>query len=152
MTELSTDSALPPATEGDGDDLVQESVTLVRRWLAEARTYPTDPAAARLADLLRDPDGLGFAVGFVDRVVRPEDLRVSARALAELAPGVPKFLPLPLRAAVRAGGVLGPVMPQVVVPMRITCTPMPRSASLKAKVFCARSDCTKPYMNFSAVR
>ena len=117
MTELSTDSDVPPAPEGSGDDLAGETVALVRRWLAQARTYPTDPAAARLADLLRDPDGLAFAVGFVDRVVRPEDLRVSANALAELAPGVPGFLPLPLRAAVRAGGVLGPVLPQVVVPI-----------------------------------
>ncbi|GIE99264.1 1-pyrroline-5-carboxylate dehydrogenase [Paractinoplanes rishiriensis] len=89
----------------------------MRRWLHEAASVPVHGSAAQLAGLLRDPDGLAFAVGFVDGVVRPEDLRVSAHALAALAPGVPRFLPAPLRAAVRLGGRLAPAMPGVVVPI-----------------------------------
>ena len=46
-------------------------------------------AAARLAGVLRDPKGLAFTVGFVDGVVRPEDLRAAAHRLAALAPDVP---------------------------------------------------------------
>jgi RHH-type proline utilization regulon transcriptional repressor/proline dehydrogenase/delta 1-pyrroline-5-carboxylate dehydrogenase len=107
-----TDLAMPADT-----DLAQEAVALVRRWLHEAAAVPVTGSAAQLAGLLRDPKGLAFAVGFVDGVVRPEDLRVSARALAGIAPGVPRFLPAPLRAAVRAGGVLAPIMPGVVVPI-----------------------------------
>ncbi|GIG27783.1 bifunctional proline dehydrogenase/L-glutamate gamma-semialdehyde dehydrogenase [Cellulomonas marina] len=109
-----------PGTGLDRDEhlaLVPEVEALVRRWLDEASAHPADPAAARLAGLLTDPDGLAFAVGFVDDVVRPEDLGVAARALARLAPGVPRFLPAHLRAAVRLGGVLAPVLPWAVVPV-----------------------------------
>ncbi|GAB2570506.1 1-pyrroline-5-carboxylate dehydrogenase [Paractinoplanes abujensis] len=99
------------------DELADEAIALVRRWLREASAIKTTGSAAQLAGVLRDPKGLAFAVGFVDGVVRPEDVRVSARALAALAPDVPRFLPAPLRAAVRAGGVLAPVLPGVVVPI-----------------------------------
>src|SRR3954463_6736380 len=107
-----TDLAMPADT-----DLAQEAVALVRRWLHEAAAVPVTGSGAQLAGLLRDPKGLAFAVGFVDGVVRPEDLRVSARALAGIAPGGPRFLPAPLRAAVRAGGGVAPIMPGVVVPI-----------------------------------
>ncbi|MCY1141056.1 bifunctional proline dehydrogenase/L-glutamate gamma-semialdehyde dehydrogenase [Actinoplanes sp. Pm04-4] len=98
-------------------ELADEAIDLVRRWLREASAIKTTGSAAQLAGLLRDPKGLAFAVGFVDGVVRPEDVRVSARALHSLAPDVPRFLPAPLRGAVRLGGALAPVMPGVVVPI-----------------------------------
>jgi RHH-type proline utilization regulon transcriptional repressor/proline dehydrogenase/delta 1-pyrroline-5-carboxylate dehydrogenase len=96
---------------------IERVEALVRRWLAEAADAPADPAAARLAGVLRDPKGLAFTVGFVDGVVRPEDLRAAAHRLAALAPDVPGFLPLPLRLAVRLGGLLAPVLPWLVVPI-----------------------------------
>ncbi|MGT2425682.1 bifunctional proline dehydrogenase/L-glutamate gamma-semialdehyde dehydrogenase [Amnibacterium kyonggiense] len=96
---------------------IEQVEALVRRWLAAAAATPADPAAARLAGVLRDPKGLAFTVGFVDGVVRPEDLRAAARRLAVLAPDVPRFLPLPLRLAVRVGGLVAPVLPWVVVPV-----------------------------------
>ncbi|HEX9999944.1 MAG TPA: bifunctional proline dehydrogenase/L-glutamate gamma-semialdehyde dehydrogenase [Actinoplanes sp.] len=112
------DTAHPAATTpAAGTALAHEAIELVRRWLHEAAAVPVSASAAQLAGVLRDPAGLRFAVGFVDGVVRPEDVRVSARALAALAPQVPRFLPAPLRAAVRAGGRLAPVMPGVVVPI-----------------------------------
>ena len=82
---------------------VEDVEVLVRRWLAEAETHPVDPAAQRLAGVLKDPNGLAFTVGFVDGVMRPEDLHVAARALAGLAPITPCFLPWHLRAAIRLG-------------------------------------------------
>ncbi|SQD95442.1 Aldehyde dehydrogenase [Parafrankia sp. Ea1.12] len=100
----------------DLSDLGDEAVALVRRWVAEAASEPVDPAAARLAAVLREPGGLAFTVRFVDGVIRPEDPRVAARNLARLAPSVPAFLPWYLRGAVRAGGAAGPVVPWVVVP------------------------------------
>jgi RHH-type proline utilization regulon transcriptional repressor/proline dehydrogenase/delta 1-pyrroline-5-carboxylate dehydrogenase len=90
---------------------------LVRRWLAESAEFPTDPAAERLAGVLKDPNGLGFTVGFVDGVMRPEDLSVAGRNLAEVARLTPGFLPWYLRGAVRLGGAVAPVLPWVVIPI-----------------------------------
>ncbi|WP_375387962.1 bifunctional proline dehydrogenase/L-glutamate gamma-semialdehyde dehydrogenase [uncultured Amnibacterium sp.] len=98
------------------DAWTQRVESLVRRWLGEAADAPADPAAARLAGVLRDPKGLAFTVGFVDGVVRPEDLRAAAHRLAALAPDVPSFLPMPLRLAVRVGGWTAPLLPWLVVP------------------------------------
>ncbi|MHA3685252.1 proline dehydrogenase family protein [Leucobacter sp. HY1908] len=98
-------------------DLADEAVALTRRWLAEAADYPADPAATRLAGVLKDPNGLDFTVGFVDSVVRPEDLSVAGKHLGELVPLTPAFLPAPMRAAIQAGGVFAKPLPRVVVPI-----------------------------------
>ncbi|MGO2664508.1 proline dehydrogenase family protein, partial [Mycetocola reblochoni] len=98
-------------------ELADRAVARVRRWLTEAESEPVDAAASRLADVLRDSAGLDFTVGFVDRVVRPEDTRVAAAALSELAHQAPSFLPWYLRGAIRLGGALAPVLPGIVVPI-----------------------------------
>jgi RHH-type proline utilization regulon transcriptional repressor/proline dehydrogenase/delta 1-pyrroline-5-carboxylate dehydrogenase len=101
----------PPSSGGrpaaDDLSLVDEVEQQVRAWLHTASSIPADSSAQQLADLLKDPDGLGFTVGFVDGVIRPEDTRVAARKLAELAPRAPKFLPWYMRSAIQAGGVVG---------------------------------------------
>lgn len=97
--------------------LAAETITLVRRWLTEASKVPVDASAEQLAGVLKDPNGLDFTVGFVDGVVRPEDLNVAARNLAALAPKVPAFLPWYMRSAVQLGGTMAPVLPQVVIPI-----------------------------------
>ncbi len=99
------------------DDLAQETIALVRHWLSEAAQFPVDVAAQRLAGVLKDPSGLDFTVGFVDGVIRPEDVAVAGRNLAALAPKVPAFLPWYMRGAVRLGGVMAPVVPQLVIPI-----------------------------------
>ncbi|WP_248703522.1 bifunctional proline dehydrogenase/L-glutamate gamma-semialdehyde dehydrogenase [Curtobacterium sp. MWU13-2055] len=104
-----------PAT--DHDALADQSVALVRQWLAEAESFPVDGSAKQLAGVLADPAGLDFAVGFVDGVVRPEDLAVAARKLRQIAPGAPGFLPAAMRGLVRLGGGMAPVLPGVVVPI-----------------------------------
>ncbi|ROR33768.1 L-proline dehydrogenase [Curtobacterium sp. JUb34] len=104
-----------PAT--DHDALADQSVALVRQWLAEAESFPVDGSAKQLAGVLADPAGLDFAVGFVDGVVRPEDLAVAARKLRQIAPGAPGFLPAAMRGLVRLGGGMAPVLPNVVVPI-----------------------------------
>jgi len=92
------------------------SVDLVRAWLGAADHTRPAFSAKMLADVLQDPSGLMFTVGFVDGVVRPEDRRVAAHALAQIAPDVPQFLPWWIRSAVRVGGALAPTFPNVVVP------------------------------------
>ncbi|BDZ45439.1 hypothetical protein GCM10025866_13480 [Naasia aerilata] len=120
MADVSPDPAaeratLPP-TEWAADPLEERTVALVRTWLERSADAPVDPAAARLAGVLRDPHGLPFTLGFVDGVVRPEDLRVAARNLRRLLPVVPRFLPAYQRAAIAAGALLGPALPWPVVP------------------------------------
>ena len=99
--------------------LANESVDLVREWLARAAQLhrKPDPSSKRLADLLKDPDGPAFALGFVDRVLRPEDLRVAARNLSELGGNPPSFIRGLLRVALRLGAVFAPVFPGIVVPI-----------------------------------
>ncbi|MGO4533896.1 proline dehydrogenase family protein [Leifsonia sp. 2MCAF36] len=102
--------------------IAHEAVGLVQRWLAESARADDgsagrrDPAAERLAGVLRDPDGLDFAVGFVDGVARPQDLFVAGYNLQRVARRIPRFLPWHQRLAIWLGGVFGPVLPWVVVP------------------------------------
>ncbi|MET4095987.1 bifunctional proline dehydrogenase/L-glutamate gamma-semialdehyde dehydrogenase [Arthrobacter sp. UYCu712] len=129
MTNISTDSGVTSGnvaehaavSEGspvlEAASLAEDTIALVRHWLTEAAQVPVDASAEQLAGVLKDPNGLDFTVGFVDGVVRPEDLQVAARNLAALAPKVPAFLPWYMRGAVRLGGTMAPVLPQVVIPI-----------------------------------
>jgi RHH-type proline utilization regulon transcriptional repressor/proline dehydrogenase/delta 1-pyrroline-5-carboxylate dehydrogenase len=98
-------------------ELAQKAVELARRWVAESASAEADPSAARLAGVLKDADGLPFTVGFVDGVMRPESLSAAASNLKRVAPLAPGFLPWYQRAAVRAGGVIAPVLPAPTVPI-----------------------------------
>src|SRR4029453_10469245 len=112
------DATIHSAQESDHfQELAQEAVALVRHWLTEASKIPVDTSAQRLAGVLKDPNGLDFTVGFVDGVIRPEDVTVAGRNLARLAPKVPAFLPWYMRSAVRVGGVMAPVLPHIVIPI-----------------------------------
>lgn len=103
-------------------DLVDEAVDQVHTWLRDAngaskrRTDRAQIAAGLLSDVLSHPAGLPFTLAFIDRVVRPEDARTAAANLAELAKSDCSFLPAALQMAVRAGGRMAPVAPDVVVP------------------------------------
>jgi RHH-type proline utilization regulon transcriptional repressor/proline dehydrogenase/delta 1-pyrroline-5-carboxylate dehydrogenase len=105
-----------PAGVSELLDLLPGTEETVRRWLDTAAEIKPDTAASRLADVLDDPAGLPFTVGFIDGVIRPEDKRVAARNLAQLALDVPRFLPLHLRLAVKLGGALGAIAPGIVIP------------------------------------
>lgn len=105
------------ATASKLGDLAAPTIDLVEKWLAESKQYPADASAERLAGVLRDPNGLEFTMGFVDRVVRPEDSYVAGQALAELTSITPKFLPAPMRAAISVGGFVGRGVPWAVVPV-----------------------------------
>ena len=105
----------PPRSEGE--PLAQRAVELAQRWVTESASVETDPAAQRLAGVLKDPRGLPFTIGFVDGVMRPESLSAAASHLTRIAPLVPDFLPWYLRGAVRVGGAVAPVLPTPVVPI-----------------------------------
>lgn len=107
----------PETTLADVVPSTDHVIALVERWLAESSEHPVDPAAQRLAGVLKDPNGLAFTVGFVDGVMRPEDLGVAGRNLAEVAKLTPKFLPAYLKAAIRLGGAMAPAFPWIVIPI-----------------------------------
>jgi RHH-type proline utilization regulon transcriptional repressor/proline dehydrogenase/delta 1-pyrroline-5-carboxylate dehydrogenase len=107
---------MPTSTVADAE-LAEEAVATVRRWLEQSADAPVDPNGARLAGVLKDPVGLEFTLGFVDRVVRPEDLRVAARNLERLAHHIPAFLPWYLRALIAVGGGFATLFPWPIVPI-----------------------------------
>ncbi|MHA0288537.1 bifunctional proline dehydrogenase/L-glutamate gamma-semialdehyde dehydrogenase [Mycobacterium sp. C3-094] len=98
-------------------DVLTDVETLVREWLDDAAGRRDTAAARRLADVLRDPAGLDFTVGFVDRVIRPDDHRVAAANLRELARTAPGFLPWHLRRLISLGATLSLVIPGLVIPI-----------------------------------
>ncbi|QWT24585.1 bifunctional proline dehydrogenase/L-glutamate gamma-semialdehyde dehydrogenase [Subtercola sp. PAMC28395] len=106
----------PGAAPDDLTGLREAATALVRRWLSESADTPVDESAARLAGVLKDPNGLAFTVGFVDGVARPDDPVVAGKNLADLAGLTPQFLPPHLRNAIKLGGALGEALPWVVVP------------------------------------
>lgn len=106
MTLMSTDEGVLTDVEA-----------LVRKWLDDAAGQPVAPAARRLADVLRDPTGLDFTVGFVDRVIRPEDHAIAAANLRDLARTAPGFLPWHLRQMIRRGAAVSLVAPGLVIPI-----------------------------------
>lgn len=104
---------------GFAQSLADESVELVRSWLARAAALHRRPDASseRLAGVLKDPKGPAFALGFVDRVARPEDLSIAAKNFRELSSDVPGFLPPVLTFLIKVGGFWAPILPGVVVPI-----------------------------------
>jgi RHH-type proline utilization regulon transcriptional repressor/proline dehydrogenase/delta 1-pyrroline-5-carboxylate dehydrogenase len=119
---LPTPGAVGDTSLTSPEDLVEEAVTLARRWLAasegagDARARRT---AERLGALVSDPAGLELAVRFVDDVARPQDVHVAARALGrlgELAGSAGSFLGPVDRTLLRVGAGVAPVLPRVVVP------------------------------------
>ena len=98
-------------------DLVDDVEVLVKRWIASAATKPSSAAVRRLAGVLKDPAGLDFTVGFIDRVIRPEDVRVAAANLRELTTNVPSFLPWHLKLAIKAGVMASTTAPELTIPV-----------------------------------
>ena len=95
-----------PFSDTHHQQLADQAVQLVADWVKAAQNIPADPAAEKLAGVLKDPNGLEFTVGFVDGVVRPEDQAVAGKNLGRIAPIAPSFLPWYMKSAVGLGGKL----------------------------------------------
>lgn len=98
-------------------ELADAAIELVKQWVSESQKYPVSASSKRLSGLLQDPSGLEFAVGFVDGVIRPEDLKVAASNFSKISKIVPKFLPLGLRALIKIGAKFAPLFPFIVIPI-----------------------------------
>ncbi|MFM7014006.1 MAG: bifunctional proline dehydrogenase/L-glutamate gamma-semialdehyde dehydrogenase, partial [Actinomycetota bacterium] len=100
------------------DKLSRDAIALVESWLRDASgSQAASAAEARLAKLLKDPRGLEFTLNFVDRVIRPESMRVAAYELRKLTRIIPKALPPLDRFAIRLGGIFAPLFPFPVIPI-----------------------------------
>ena len=106
-----------PDRETTPRPLAEEAVATARRWLAQADAVAPAATAGRLTQVLEDPDGPSFAVGFVDRVVRPDDLHVAGKGLEQLAQRIPRVLPWYMRSALAVGGGFAAVIPWPIVPI-----------------------------------
>ncbi|MFT7609083.1 MAG: RHH-type proline utilization regulon transcriptional repressor/proline dehydrogenase [Candidatus Aldehydirespiratoraceae bacterium] len=73
----------------------------------------------QLEGIVTDPDGVGFVMQFVDRVVRPDDDRVAAQQLWAIVQErtLPQFLSSIDRVLLRAGARLARILPAIVVPL-----------------------------------
>jgi RHH-type proline utilization regulon transcriptional repressor/proline dehydrogenase/delta 1-pyrroline-5-carboxylate dehydrogenase len=111
------ESSSPASDAAASAPIAEQAVELARRWVIEAAAADVDPAAARLAGVLQDANGLPFTLGFVDGVMRPESLGAAASRLHRIAPIVPEFLPWYVRGAVKLGGGMAPILPSPVVPI-----------------------------------
>ncbi len=109
----------PTTITAELSDLDDSAVVLVERWLRRAAARPTRGRASsrRLAAILADPQGLDFAVGFVERVIGTEDDRAAAAALSELGAHPPAALPAIDRIQLHLGAVAGRAVPGLVVPV-----------------------------------
>ncbi|WP_293697872.1 proline dehydrogenase family protein [uncultured Agrococcus sp.] len=116
--ERERQAILHPAEPDTEDELAQAAINRVRSWIGQRNpNVKRDPAAERLAGLLQDPDGLQFAMRFIDRVVRVEDKQVAAREFERLSRRVPGFLEWYLKFAISMGGGFGLLFPSLVIPM-----------------------------------
>ena len=91
--------------------------TTAAKEAANKATRQADKGARLLAAVLKDPNGLPFTQGFVDRVIRTEDPRAAAKALTEIAELTPKSLPLAERMQIKAGAAMAEKLPHVVIPV-----------------------------------
>jgi len=113
MTLSTTQIPVIPAR----DELSHAVVEQVQDWVLKASQQKNSQAANRLSGLLQDANGLDFAVGFVDGVIRPESLKVAAKNLYNLRKITPKFLPWILRLLVWVGAHLARPFPSIVIPI-----------------------------------
>lgn len=108
--DSSNNNTLPP-------ELISDAVTLATAWIKQGEKDKVSRSASLLAQVLKHQNDLDFTVRFVDRVVRPEDLKVAAHSLSMLAKQTPTLLPGYMKLAIRLGGIVAPIFPWPIVPI-----------------------------------
>ncbi|MFT7474006.1 MAG: RHH-type proline utilization regulon transcriptional repressor/proline dehydrogenase [Verrucomicrobiales bacterium] len=106
----------------DADQLVQPAIDLVRSWLvraSELESRADRKTMSQLEGVVTDADGVAFVMRFVDRVIRPDDDAVAAAQLKSVVGSstLPDFLTPIDKLLLRAGAVLGPKIPRIVMPL-----------------------------------
>lgn len=103
--------------------LAEEAIELASKWLAAAEADTTDKEAERmglLTKLINDPDGISFAMNFIDLVARPENHEVAAQQLELLSSdGAPQFLSPVDRIMFATGARMSQKLSGVVIPTAV---------------------------------
>ncbi|MDN6600442.1 MAG: bifunctional proline dehydrogenase/L-glutamate gamma-semialdehyde dehydrogenase [Corynebacterium flavescens] len=101
----------------DVEAVLASAIDCARTWL-KITAEEKDKATEQLAELLRDSEGVTFTMEFVDRVMRPEDNSVAARALKSITEHHdPAFLGRFNGLLIGLGGYFGPILPNLVMPL-----------------------------------
>ncbi len=117
MTSQTHPAHTPLPESPDVESVMDAAIDRAHAWLEKTGSDGGHTTATeQLAALVRDPNGVAFTMDFVDRVARPEDNATAAAALAKMPAG-PDFLGKLNQSALRLGGLLGPVLPGVVMPL-----------------------------------
>lgn len=98
-------------------ELAEETTATVRRWLAATTGTAAPAGEARLGALLDDPDGPAFALGLVDGVLRPSDLKVAGRNLERLSRRVPESVRWFADVGTQLAGGFATILPAPIVPV-----------------------------------
>ncbi len=98
-------------------ELADEATATVRRWLDAAALIESPASESRLNELLADPAGADFAIGFVYGVLRPDDLRVAGRNLESLSHSIPDALPWYSELGAQFAGGFASLLPAPMVPL-----------------------------------
>ena len=99
--------------------LTWEAIELVRGWLEATEKLDDRFGREDLEDLVADPDGVAFAMRFVDRVMRADDARTAGQQLRALVRShpIPRFVSGLNRWGLQAGAALAPLLPGIVMPL-----------------------------------
>jgi len=68
----------------DVEAVLPAAIKRAQGWL-DSTADEKDKATEQLAELLRDDNGVKFTMDFVDRVMRPKDDKVAAKALKDIS-------------------------------------------------------------------
>ncbi|MEM9562430.1 MAG: bifunctional proline dehydrogenase/L-glutamate gamma-semialdehyde dehydrogenase [Actinomycetota bacterium] len=104
-------------------DVADRAIALAAAWIDEAANRTTRAerqTSDRLQGLVSGPADTAFAIGFVDRVIRPDDHHTAAAQLAALAGSgndLPGFLSPIDRLLLRTGAAIAPRLPRIVMPL-----------------------------------
>ena len=104
----------------DSDELVEPAIRQVETWLRTSRNDESKSdrkAMEQLSDLVRDDDGVGFVMNYIDQVARPDSASVAAEQLQKLVGrgASPAFLSSIDRLMLRVGAKVAPLAPAVVM-------------------------------------
>lgn len=116
---LTHNGLTPPSNTEDVDEVTTKAIRRATFWLdqKDPDVEPSEEKATeQLAELVRDPAGVQFTMDFVDRVARPEDNKVAARALRKLQEA-PDFLGPLNKGMMNLGSLASIAVPDIVMPL-----------------------------------
>lgn len=132
----------------DESALARAAVTLAAELLSQSeksQTWSEKWQGSQLARLMQDPAGKAFTLAMADQVFRPPSPRRSAAQFRHLVDlfGIPQYLSLPERIAMRLGSITSAFAPSLVMP---AITGAMRSQASKV-ILPAENSKLKPLLN-----